>query len=185
MQMGKNNDIAYRGLTIHIQTEDLGLGACRAMSQIFFSGQIIETRTASYAERIEGLGDAERDDFIRRFIAGMHRDCYRRLTAGSYDDRLPLPTDSQPPIAVRGEEVELPDAAEDYVSLDLTADAVEAAEASHRPSTAGWTAVASDPAESGPGGHPGAAGRAFRGWGTDPAAVDAALASALRALVGA
>ncbi len=101
MQMGFNNDVDYRGLTVHIQTEDHGLRSKKITSQVFFSGAIVDSRTVSYeAEIAEIEDDAVRDEQIRRLMKGLHRQFYRRIHAGEYDDRLPIeeeaPAEPQP-----------------------------------------------------------------------------------------
>lgn len=91
MQMGFNNDVEYRGLTVHIQTEDHGLRSQKITSQVFFSGAIVDSRTVSYEAEIADVeDDSARDEQIRRMMKALHRQFYRRIHAGEYDDRLPV-----------------------------------------------------------------------------------------------
>lgn len=91
MQMGYNNDVPYKALTLHIQTEDHGLPSAKVTSHVFFSGAILESRTRSYAEEIARLADdTEREEYIRKFMKAMHRSFYKRIQDGVFDARLPL-----------------------------------------------------------------------------------------------
>ncbi|MEZ5252208.1 MAG: hypothetical protein R2713_24250 [Ilumatobacteraceae bacterium] len=95
MQMGFNNDVEYRGLTVHIQTEDHGLRSKKITSQVFFSGAIVDSRTVSYEAEVADIADdSARDEQIRRLMKGLHRQFYRRIHAGEYDDRLPIEGDT-------------------------------------------------------------------------------------------
>jgi hypothetical protein len=98
MQMGFNNDIDYRGLVVHIQTEDHGLGTRKITSQVFHSGAILDSRTISYADQIAGIEDPdERDEFIRKQMRTIHKYFYRRIHEGHYDARVRLaPAAAQP-----------------------------------------------------------------------------------------
>lgn len=91
MQMGFNNDVSYRGLTLHIQTEDHGLGSKKITSQVFFSGAILESKTISYEDEIASIEEeAARDERIRTFMKALHRKFYQRINEGIYDEQLPL-----------------------------------------------------------------------------------------------
>jgi hypothetical protein len=177
MQMGRNSDVKYRGLTVHIQTEDLGLGARKAMAQIFHSGQIIDSRSVSYAAHIEALeSDQARDEFIRKFLDGLHRDCYKRLQAGNFDARLPIrdePARPSPPPA-------FPDSDDIPVELDASDPGIGG--------TAGWQAVATGMVPVVPAAHAAqsadpTAAAAFRGWGAAADEADRALALVLTQIV--
>lgn len=89
MQMGFNNDVEYRGVTVHIQTEDLGLAVSKIMTQVFYSGAILEAKTISYAADIEALDDAPaRADRIRKLMRALHKQAYKRMQDGTYDRKL-------------------------------------------------------------------------------------------------
>lgn len=91
MQMGFNNDVQYRDLVVHIQTEDHGLTSKKITSQVFFSGAILESRTISYESEIESIEDpAARDERVRAIMKALHRKFYQRIQAGAYDVQLPL-----------------------------------------------------------------------------------------------
>lgn len=97
MLMGYNNDVPYRGVVVHVQTEDHGLPAARITTQVFFSGAILDSRTISYENEIEGLSDeAERDQRIRRFMQALHKSFFRKIRTGAYDARLPIQEPDDP-----------------------------------------------------------------------------------------
>lgn len=91
MQMGYNTDIEHHGVTVHIQTEDHGLGDNKITTQVFFSGRILDSRTISYAEAISTLVEEEpRDTEITKRMRAIHRHFLNRIREGAYDAKLPI-----------------------------------------------------------------------------------------------
>lgn len=91
MQMGFNNDVEYRGVTVHIQTEDLGLSVAKIMTQVFYSGAILEAKTISYADDLKAYPDPEQaNERIRRLMRALHKQAYKRMQEGIYDAKLEL-----------------------------------------------------------------------------------------------
>lgn len=91
MQMGFNNDVDYKGLVVHIQTEDHGLKSKKITSQVFHGGAILESKTVSYEKDIAAFTDDEsRDDRIRLMMKALHRKFYKRIHEGLYDESLPI-----------------------------------------------------------------------------------------------
>ena len=91
MQMGFNNDVDYKGLVVHIQTEDHGLRSKKITSQVFHGGAILESKTISYEEDIASYDDdGERDERIRKLMKALHKKFYQRIHEGLYDESLPL-----------------------------------------------------------------------------------------------
>ena len=91
MQMGFNNDVDYKGLVVHIQTEDHGLRSKKITSQVFIGGAILESKTISYEEDIASYDDdAARDERIRKLMKALHRKFYQRIHEGLYDENLPI-----------------------------------------------------------------------------------------------
>lgn len=91
MQMGYNTDIDHHGVTVHIQTEDHGLGDSKITTQVFFSGRILDSRTISYAEAITGQADEDaRDTEITKRMRAIHRHFLNRIREGAYDAKLPI-----------------------------------------------------------------------------------------------
>lgn len=181
MQMGRNSDVKYKGLVVHIQTEDLGLTAKKAMAQIFHSGQIIESRSMSYAAHIEALADeAARDEFIRKFLESFHRDCFKRLQSGAYDAKLPIREEKSapPPLAAMLDEMPA-----HVLFGDMAA---EISEHDGSEGTASWRAVNQDPFFAESTASPAIVALqvpAFRGWGSSTVEVDRELGAALAALI--
>lgn len=91
MQMGFNTDIDHLGITVHIQTEDHGLGDSKITTQVFYSGRILDSRTISYAEAISTLdGSDERSAEITKRMRAIHRHFLNRIREGTYDGKLPI-----------------------------------------------------------------------------------------------
>lgn len=91
MQMGFNNDVPYKGATLHIQTEDHGLNAKKVTSHVFRGGAILDSKTVSYEDEIASFDDPQqRDERIRAFMKALHRHFYKRIHAGEYDELLDL-----------------------------------------------------------------------------------------------
>lgn len=116
MQMGFNNDVEYKGLTLHIQTEDHGLSAMKITSQVFRGGAIVDSKTMSYVKEVDGMEDEARDEKIRAIMKALHRKFYQRIHEGIYDAQLPLeeapaapdeapaPEPEEPPVEAPSEE---------------------------------------------------------------------------------
>jgi len=90
MLIGFNNDVEYRGMTFHIQTEDHGIGGSTIETQLFYSGAILDTVMSSYAEAIAGLGDDDAEEHIRAQMKASHRSLFKKLRAGEYDEMVGL-----------------------------------------------------------------------------------------------
>lgn len=100
MLMGNNVDISRRGKTVHIQTEDLGRGVMKIMTQVFVSGAILDTRTVSYAGEIAKYEAEERqNEVIRKMMLALGRHFMKQIHAGMYDEKLGLPPMSELEIA--------------------------------------------------------------------------------------
>lgn len=129
MQMGFNTDIEHHGITVHIQTEDHGLGDSKITTQVFYSGRILDSRTISYAEAISSLGDGdERDAEITKRMRAIHRHFLNRIREGTYDGKLPIddalkapaaaaPAAQDSPASLSGELAALP--ADDLLADEL------------------------------------------------------------------
>jgi hypothetical protein len=83
MQMGFNNDVPYKNIVVHIQTEDHGLGSKKITSQVFFNGAILASKTVSYEQEIVPFPQPEaRDERIRAMMKALHRHFYKLIHAG-------------------------------------------------------------------------------------------------------
>ncbi len=104
MLIGFNNDVEYRDMTFHIQTEDHGEGDPRIETQLFHSGAILDTVITSYEETIEGYEGPEAEERIRAQMKASHRSLFKKLMAGEYDEMVGLE-----PLEEVEEEVAAPD----------------------------------------------------------------------------
>ncbi len=99
MQIGFNNDVEYRDKTFHIQTEDRGLDASQIETQIFHAGAILDTAIIDYAKQIDGMEGDALIAKIRQMMQAAHKNFYKKLHAGQYDEMVglePLDGDAQP-----------------------------------------------------------------------------------------
>jgi hypothetical protein len=92
VEIGFNDDVKHRNTTFHIQTEDHGNNDPRVSTQLFLRGRILDSKTVSYGPLMQGMEDAEeRKAKIRRVMLASHRNFYKRLLAGEYDEAAGLP----------------------------------------------------------------------------------------------
>lgn len=82
-QVGFNNNVKYKGLVFHIQTEDSGLDKPHIITHLFADGgRIIKSHKRSYAEAVA------RDDvaqFVRALMKGQHMEMAIFLRTGRFD----------------------------------------------------------------------------------------------------
>lgn len=89
MQMGYNTDVDHRGVTVHVQTEDHGLGGRKITTQVFCSGRILDSRTISYAEAIAAIADEDAQGVeITKRMRAIHKHFMNRVREGVYDSKL-------------------------------------------------------------------------------------------------
>ncbi len=79
---GFNHNIAYRGITFHVQTEVASSDGGRVDTHVFVGGRIIATRRRSFRE-------SSRASEVLRGMKDQHRDVLRDLIS----DRLTIPRD--------------------------------------------------------------------------------------------
>lgn len=85
MITGYNTDVRYGELVLHVQTEDKGQGNPLLESLIYYGGQVVAAKRASYAELIErGKG---RDDIVS-LMDYQHRTMIKAIQAGKFDDKI-------------------------------------------------------------------------------------------------
>jgi hypothetical protein len=85
MITGYNTDIRYREKVFHVQTEDKGLGNPFIESVVYYGGQVLATKRASYADLIqEGKGS----DAISTRMDHQHRMMIAAIRAGKLDPKL-------------------------------------------------------------------------------------------------
>jgi hypothetical protein len=82
-QVGFNNNVKYKNLTFHIQTEDSGLGKPHVITHLFADGgRVIKSHKRSYAEHVE------REDvvmFVRQLMKGQQLEMALALREGRFD----------------------------------------------------------------------------------------------------
>lgn len=90
MLIGYNNDVEYRGKQFHIQTEDHGTGTAKIESQLFHSGQILDTKFVDYEDLLEEAPESEHDKKIEERMRSVHVGLYQKLLNGEYDEMVGL-----------------------------------------------------------------------------------------------
>lgn len=96
MQIGYNNDVEFRGKTFHIQTEDRGLKAAKIETQVFQAGAILDTAIIPYAKQIDGVEGDDRIAKIRDMMKAAHKNFYKKIQAGEYNEMVGLAPESAP-----------------------------------------------------------------------------------------
>ncbi len=96
MITGHNTDVRYGDVVLHVQTEDKGKGNPFIESLIYFGGQVVVAKRASYADLLEsGKGSDE----ITSLMDRQHRMMIKAIQAGKFDDKIRLfvPLDKDSP----------------------------------------------------------------------------------------
>jgi hypothetical protein len=85
MITGYNTDVRYREKVFHVQTEDKGLGNPFIESVVYYGGQVLAAKRASYADLIqEGKGT----DAISGRMDHQHRMMIAAIRTGKLDGKL-------------------------------------------------------------------------------------------------
>lgn len=96
MQMGYNTDVDHLGVTVHAQTEDHGLGDSKITTQVFYGGRILDSRTISYTNAVNGMPEDERDTEIKRRMRAIHKHFLNKIHEGAYNEKLPIDSSEVP-----------------------------------------------------------------------------------------
>lgn len=89
MLIAYNNDVQHNNRWYHIQTEDNGIKDGHITTTVFFSGQILDSKTTSYKEAIAGIVNEDQiNAVIKDMMIKQHQAYYRRLDEGMYDGRM-------------------------------------------------------------------------------------------------
>jgi hypothetical protein len=85
MVPGYNHNIRYKGVVIHIQTEDSGVGKPQITTLLYRDGTIIASKKTDYSDilRIEML-----DKVVEDLMKEQHKEMLRRLKSGEFDGRV-------------------------------------------------------------------------------------------------
>ena len=87
MITGYNTDVKYGEIVLHVQTEDKGEGNPFIESLIYYGGQVVVAKRASYAEKLEsGTVDTE----VSTLMEHQHRTMMKAIQAGKFDDKIRL-----------------------------------------------------------------------------------------------
>jgi len=85
MLTGYNTNLAHRGVTFHIQTEDSGRNKPHIITHLFHGGTILASEKTGYAELLES------DDLkaeVNSRMEAQHKAMLRRLSQGELDTVL-------------------------------------------------------------------------------------------------
>jgi len=83
-QVGFNNNVKYRGIAFHIQTEDSGLDKPHIITHLFADGgRIIKSHKRSYAPEVSRSDVAM---YVRQLMKGQHMEMAIMLREGRFDD---------------------------------------------------------------------------------------------------
>lgn len=85
MTHGRNENVKYRGVAFHIQTEDRGKRNPVVVSTLFYRGVIITEERVSY-EHI--LTSTSMDESLYKIIKELHQKVIENLKSGLYDDKI-------------------------------------------------------------------------------------------------
>ena len=81
-----NNDVKYQEKWYHIQTEDNGIKDGHITTNVFFSGQVLDSKSTSYRDAIAGVnGTDAQNAIIKEMMEKQHLFFINKLNSGSYD----------------------------------------------------------------------------------------------------
>jgi hypothetical protein len=82
-QVGFNNNVKYKNLTFHIQTEDSGLGKPHVITHLFADGgRIIKSHKRTYADHVNDPNVAQ---YVRQLMKGQQLEMALALREGRFD----------------------------------------------------------------------------------------------------
>jgi hypothetical protein len=87
MITGHNTDVKYGDLVLHVQTEDKGHKNPFIESLIYFGGQVVVAKRASYADLLQ---NGKGDDEVTALMDHQHRMMIKAIQAGKFDDKIRL-----------------------------------------------------------------------------------------------
>ncbi len=82
MLLGYNQNVYYKGVTFHVQTEDNGVKNPYIVTHVFISGNIIATKKTSYMDiiKIENL-----EKILRELMEEQQKEMVQKIQNGEYD----------------------------------------------------------------------------------------------------
>ena len=81
MITGFNQDVRYRGMTIHVQTEDKGPENPLVLTLIYKGGEILGSRRTTYTDLI----DPEDEKALKQLMEDQHNAIIDEVKRGKYD----------------------------------------------------------------------------------------------------
>jgi hypothetical protein len=87
MITGYNTDVKYGDIVLHVQTEDKGEGNPFIESLIYFGGQVVVAKRASYADKLQSGRKVEE---VTALMEHQHRAMMKAIQAGKFDDKIRL-----------------------------------------------------------------------------------------------
>ena len=87
MITGYNTDVRYGDIVLHVQTEDKGEGNPFIESLVYYGGQVVVAKRASYADKLES---GNRVEDITALMEHQHRTMMKAIQAGKFDDKIRL-----------------------------------------------------------------------------------------------
>lgn len=85
MQPGFNTSFRYKGVVLHVQTEDSGLSNPHVITHLFHEGKILVTKRREYGDWI-GRENLAVD--LKHMMQEQHKSMLRTLVAGECDSIL-------------------------------------------------------------------------------------------------
>ena len=83
--LGFNTKLDYKGLSVHVQTQDKGPAAQYIESLIYVSGKLASSRKSAYTHV---LGAPESRTAVRKIMEEQHGAILREIAAGRLDHLL-------------------------------------------------------------------------------------------------
>ncbi|MEM7828554.1 MAG: hypothetical protein QW561_04365 [Candidatus Aenigmatarchaeota archaeon] len=85
MGLGFSNDISYKGMLFHIETEDRGPGNPAIITNLFWKGIILYTKRINYGDviKFERLGE-----LVLELMKKQHREVISELCSGKLDNLI-------------------------------------------------------------------------------------------------
>jgi len=81
--LGFNNNVNWKGVVYHVQTEDSGLDRPHIITHLFTGGNILATKKTSYAELVD---DPDVDEKIRKMMRDQHKNMFLALRDGTHKE---------------------------------------------------------------------------------------------------
>jgi hypothetical protein len=79
---GFNTDVTYRGLVLHVQTEDKGRDNPLIETLVYRGGEILGSRRLPYTDLLAGAGDTEK--VIARLMEEQHMSVIQEAKRGRF-----------------------------------------------------------------------------------------------------